>query len=234
MYQYIYLFQIFSIVVTGCLAYLLFHAETIKWTTYRAYLIGTMIGLFVMQVGYGIFLQALTLEGLQFGEMICRIGKVLAVTFWLLTCSCFSGGWKERTCHLVWMLALGVIAFIYISPLRRMLRKHDSIKQNQYFYYIQGEYTELFTVGAVLLAFSLLLTVYLLGKSLLKGAGKRRGILFMAGTVLPLFASLIPKPMARYYDLSMVAGLLSALLLLMTASPSFQNSIMQLEKNRVE
>ena len=234
MYQYIYLFQIFSIVVTGCLVYLLFHAERIKGTTYRAYVIGTMMGLFIMQVGYGIFLQALTLEGLQFGEMICRIGKILAVTFWLLAGSCFGGGWKERTCHLVWMIALAMIAFVYVSPLRRMLRKHDSILQNQYFYYIQGEYTGLFAVGVVLLISGLLLATYLLGKSLLKGTGKRSGIFCMAGTVLPLVASLIPGSVSRYYDVSMVAGLLSALLLLITAGPSFQNSIMQLEKNRVE
>ena len=76
MYQYIMVFQIICILLTGGFLYVLCESEAIKNKKYRASLIGTMIGFFLMQSGYGVFLQAVTLEGLQMGEMICRIGKI--------------------------------------------------------------------------------------------------------------------------------------------------------------
>ena len=52
MYQYIMVFQIICILLTGGFLYVLCESEALKNKKYRASLIGTMIGFFLMQSGY--------------------------------------------------------------------------------------------------------------------------------------------------------------------------------------
>ena len=213
MYQYIMVFQIICILLTGGFLYVLCESEAIKNKKYRASLIGTMIGFFLMQSGYGVFLQAVTLEGLQMGEMICRIGKILVVLFWIMTCGFLCGEWKKTAQSFLWIIALSEAAFVYFVPLRRMVRKRDSMLQNQYFYYIEGEYSWIFRLGVILLTAGLLFSIFLIGKQMKKGMPKSTGLLLIIGTLMPLIAAYIPQSISRFYDLTIPAGMLAEILL---------------------
>ncbi|MGN0412025.1 MAG: hypothetical protein ACI4FV_03230 [Lachnospiraceae bacterium] len=84
---------------------------------------------------------------------------------------------------------------------------------NQYFYYIEGEYSWIFRLGVALLTAGLLFSVFLIGRQMKKGLPKSTGLLLIIGTLMPLIAAYIPQNVSRFYDLTIPVSMLAEILL---------------------
>lgn len=214
MYNIIWYFQIICIIVTlGCV-YLASQNSTLKIMPGRDTWMLTMLGLFVAECGYGLFFQAVTLEGLQIARKVYLVAGVATLASWIVTVV----SEKKHAKFLAAMGALVASSFAASDSLERYLFRDAQMMQNQYFYYIEESKQGLYYAGKLLVAVLLAVTVVvLLLKKSEEGifAGKKR-VWFAVATLLPCIALVMGDlAMLRYYPLMSPVLMLSDVCLVM-------------------
>lgn len=141
MYRYIMCFQIICILISGICLYLAITDDGLRTKKHGLPILVTLSGIFLAETSYGLYLQEIAMAGLQVAEKICLMGKLLAAVGFFMTCVSLS----ERDSHMVKMAAgiLGLTAavFLFSDHLYKFLYFHQNFLQNQYFYYIETEWT---------------------------------------------------------------------------------------------
>lgn len=143
MYRYIMCFQVVCILVSGICLYLAVTDVGLRAKKYGMPVLAMLSGIFLAETSYGLYLQEIAMAGLQVAEKICLMGKLLAAVGFFMTCVSLS----ERDSPIVKMAAgiLGLTAaiFLFSDSLFRLLYFNQNFLQNQYFYYIETEWTTL-------------------------------------------------------------------------------------------
>ena len=184
MYYIIWYFQVILILITlGC-TYLTYRNDFLKKVAGRdAWLLATICVLFT-ECGYGLYLQALTLEGLNISRKIYLITGIVALLAWFVT----NVSQKEAGFVFSGIFVLVTGVFVASDKLDKYLFSSKTLCQNQYFYYIEETKNGLYYVGKMAIAVLLAITfVSILIKnddkvSLFAGKSK---VFFALATVLP-------------------------------------------------
>ena len=208
MYLYIMCFQTVCIVVSGVCLYLAAADGRLRTEKYCMPVLAVLFGIFLMETGYGLYLQETAMAGLKTAEKICLLGKLLAGTGFFVTCVSLSKKDSAAVKMTAGILGLTVAVFLFFSGFDRLLYLRQDFLQNQFFYYIETERTvlgEIFhTVMRCMPLFGILWFVFRN-----RGAERRRAaeMLLLAGALL-WAASSICQRMAflRHYDADMPFG----------------------------
>ncbi len=70
MYRCLMLFQVCCVFITGICLFLAVSDRRLKDREWGAALMGTLLGIFIMEAGYGLYLQTTGMEGLQVARKI--------------------------------------------------------------------------------------------------------------------------------------------------------------------
>lgn len=150
MYFYILCFQTACIIVSGICLYLAVTDEWLRTKKYGMPLTAALAGICAAEIGYGLYLQEITMGGLQAAEKFCLLGKLAAVVGFFMTCVSLSDR-DSRTVKLAaGVSGLTVMSFLLFDSLHRYLYAEQNFLQNQFFYYIEVKRT---TLGEVLYTF---------------------------------------------------------------------------------
>lgn len=205
MYDCIYGFQILCILITSVTLY------CILWK--RELTIGVVAGLLLYQIGYGLSLQSVTLEGLQTAEVISNIGLIVAAGFWIAYCMQKIGKLTAKETNRISVVCLVGIAMVYLFPFRKMMRSGETLQQNQIFYYIEGTVGWVLgalIIGAVATVIITLICAVMWRKKKEKSLASMLQLMMPA---IPYLVVLIPGEYTRYYSLCPIAVLLAVLMI---------------------
>jgi len=182
-YTIISCFQIVCIIITGGCAYLISQNKTLKETRGRDTWLLTAGSIFITQCGYALYLQAVSLEGLQIARKVYLIAGVAALAFWIVTVA----SENSRVKIAVTIGALIAACFIGIDSLDRYLFRDAQLKQNQYFYYIEESKQTLYYAGRWILSVLLagMVISILLKKTQIRIFQGTSRIWFAVATLLP-------------------------------------------------
>ncbi len=207
MYQCILLFQISCIFITGICLYLAAADKGLKNRPYGMSFFAVLLGIFIMETGYGLYLQETAMAGLQTAEKVCLLGKLLAADAFFVMCISLSE--KEKSAPLFFLKAFGgaaglaVSVFIFGERFRKLLFLEQRFCQNQFFYYIESELTDMGKAGLLFLQGLPLAGILWLA------FGKKNKLLsekfLLLASALFLLLSIVCKnqPLFRHYDTAM-------------------------------
>lgn len=231
MYQFIFLFQICCMIAAGLGLYLAASEKELRKFPCDMPVLGTLLGVFIMEAGYGLYLQAEEMSGLQVARKICLFGKLLAAVFFILTCRSLSESFryhppksqiksddaKEKSAArsplsfskrslieaLIAAAALSAAAFIFADGLQRYIFSDQTFCQNQFFYYIQDDLTPLGKAGFFLLRILPLAGILRLIFSK-KQRSRPENFLLSASIFIYMLAIVCQNaPVFRHYDITM-------------------------------
>lgn len=208
MYLYIMCFQIACILVSGVCLYLAAADGGLRAEKYCMPVLAVLLGIFLMEAGYGLYLQETAMAGLKTAEKICLLGKVLAGSGFFVTCVSLSGKDSVAAKMTVGILGLTAAVFLFSDDLGRLLYLRQEFMQNQFFYYIETERTALGEIfRTVMRCVPLVGVLWFVFWN--KGRERKRAseMLLLAGALL-WAASFICRRMAflRHYDADMPFG----------------------------
>lgn len=208
MYLYIMCFQIACILVSGVCLYLAAADGGLRAEKYCMPVLAVLLGIFLMETGYGLYLQETAMAGLKTAEKICLLGKVLAGSGFFVTCVSLSGKDSVAAKMAVGILGLTAAVFLFSDDLGGLLYRKQEFLQNQFFYYIETERTALGEIFRTVMR-CLPLAGVLWFVFWNKGKERKRAseMLLLAGTLL-WAVSFICQRMAflRRYDADMPFG----------------------------
>lgn len=143
MYRCLMLFQVCCVFITGICLFLAASDRRLKEKEWGTALTGTLLGIFIMEAGYGLYLQTTGMEGLQVARKIYLAGKILAAVCLFMT---FMSGNEKKGAAQAADRAAAVIGltgtfFIISDYLQKRLFRNQSFAHNQIFYYIEEEVT---------------------------------------------------------------------------------------------
>jgi len=208
MYFYIMCFQIACILVSGICLYLAVTDGRLRVEKYGMPILAVFSGIFLMETGYGLYLQEIGMAGLRLAEKICLFGKLLTGTAFFVTCVSLSGRDKGAVKMAAGILGLTAAAFLFSEDLYRLLYSKQEFLQNQFFYYIETERTAL---GEIFHAFVRCLPLFGALWLMLAGKGREgrgaRGMLPAAGMFLWAASGVCGRlAFLRHYDADMPFG----------------------------
>ena len=168
----------------------------------------SLLASMIIEIGYTMYLQATTLEGLMLTQQIFMVGKVLFPAF------LFLGYGKMQKLQQTWkapVLIMCVAAGLFVAStrLKDMLFGKPRIMQNQYFYYLDQTIRWPLYVFLLIGAAELFVASYWVLKN-------QHSILLALAALLPLMGetiSILLPAYARHYDFSSVMVAVSAILL---------------------
>lgn len=208
MYLYILCFQTACIIVSGICLYLAVTDEKLRKKKYGLPLIAVLAGICLAEIGYGLYLQEITMGGLQAAEKFCLMGKLGAVVGFFVTCVSLSDKDSAAVKMAAGILGLTCVSFLLFDSLHGFLYTEQNFLQNQFFYYIETERTALGEIFRVFMRCMPLFGVLWFAFRN-RGRKKRKApeMLLLAG-VLFWAASSICQKMAflRHYDADMPFG----------------------------
>ena len=208
MYFYIMCFQIACILVSGVCLYLAAADSRLRTEKYCMPVLAVLLGIFLMETGYGLYLQETAMAGLKTAEKACLLGKLLAGTGFFVTCVSLSEKDSIAAKMTAGILGLTAAVFLFSDDLGGLLYRKQEFLQNQFFYYIETERTALGEIfHTVMRCLSLAGVLWFVFWN--KGKERKRAseMLLLAGTLL-WAASFICQRMAflRRYDADMPFG----------------------------
>lgn len=214
MYFYIMCFQIACILVSGICLYLAVTDIRLRTEKFCMPVLSVFSGIFLMEVSYGLYLQAVAMAGLQMAEKVCLLGKVLTVVGFFVTCVSLSDRDKQAAKMAAGILGLTIAVFLFSDNLCRLLYLKQEFLQNQYFYYIERELTGL---GEIFRLF--VRCVPLFGVLWLLFGKKERGMpekLLLTAVLFLWAVSAVCRKMQflRHYDADMPLGTVLAVCLI--------------------
>ncbi|MBQ3794189.1 MAG: hypothetical protein IIU45_01440 [Lachnospiraceae bacterium] len=168
----------------------------------------SLLACMIIEIGYTMYLQATTLEGLKMSQQIFMVGKVLFPPFVFLAygkMQKLQQAWKSTV--LIMCVAAGL--FVTSTRLKDMLFGKPQIMQNQYFYYIDQTLRWPLYAFLLVAAAELVIASYWALKT-------QHSILLALAALLPLMGETITiflPAYARHYDFSAVMVAVSAILL---------------------
>lgn len=206
MYFYIMAFQTACILVSGVCLYLAATEDGLRAESCCIPVLSVLLGIFLMETGYGLYLQETAMAGLQATEKICLLGKLMTGAGFFMTCMSLSDRNSRAVKTAVGLLALTAAVFVLVDSLYQLLFASREFLQNQYFYYIEAERTGLGEIFGFLLR-----CLPAAGILWFFGGRKNRGLpeKLFAATVIILWAfSIICRnlPFLRHYDADMPLG----------------------------
>jgi drug/metabolite transporter (DMT)-like permease len=208
MYFYIMCFQCACILVSGVCLYLAVTDGRLRMEKYGMSVLAVLSGIFLMEAGYGLYLQEIAMAGLRTAEKVCLFGKLLAGTGFFVTCVSLSGRDSVAIKTAAGISGLTAAVFLFSDGLNRLLYLEQEFLQNQFFYYIETERTALGEIFRVFMRCMPLFGVLWFAFRN-RGRKKRKApeMLLLAG-VLFWAASSICQKMAflRHYDADMPFG----------------------------
>ena len=220
MYFYIMCFQCVCILVSGVCLYLAATDGRLRMEKYGMSVLAVLSGIFLMEAGYGLYLQEIAMAGLQTAEKVCLFGKLLAGTGFFMTCVSLS----ERDSSAIKMTAgisgMTAAVFLFSGSLNRLLYLKQEFLQNQFFYYIETERTMLGEIFYIFMRcmplFGVLWFVFQNRKTKKRKAPQ---MLLLAGMLLWAVSSVCRKMVfLRHYDADMPFGaVLSACMIIYVA-----------------
>lgn len=208
MYFYIMWFQVACILVSGVCLYLAVTDGGLRREKYCMPVLAVLLGIFLMETGYGLYLQEIAVAGLKTAEKICLFGKLIAGIGFFVTCVSLSEKDSIAIKMTAGILGLTAVAFLFFDSLDRLLYLRQDFLQNQFFYYIEMERTtlgEIFRVSmrCVPLAGVLWFVFWNRGKE----RKRAQELLLLAGVLLWGAASACQKmSFLRHYDADMPFG----------------------------
>ena len=143
MYLYILCFQTACIIVSGICLYLAVTDEKLRKKKYGLPLIAVLAGICLAEIGYGLYLQEITMGGLQAAEKFCLMGKLGAVVGFFVTCVSLSDEDSTAVKMAAGILGLTCVSFLFFDSLHGFLYTEQNFLQNQFFYYIEARRTGL-------------------------------------------------------------------------------------------
>lgn len=143
MYVYILGFQIACVLISGICLYLAATDEKLPREKYGMPTLLTFAGIFLQEAGYGLYLQEITMAGLQLAEKICLLGKLSASVGFFVLCVSLSDKDSPLVKTAAEILGLTAAAFLFSDSLNRLLYAEQDFMQNQFFYYIEERRTGL-------------------------------------------------------------------------------------------
>ena len=143
MYFYIMAFQIVCILVSGICLYLAASGEEFRREKCGMPVLSVLCGIFLMEMGYGFYLQATAMAGLQTAEKVCLLGKLVTAVGLFVTCVSLSDKDSGIAKASAGILGLTAAVFFFFDNFFRFLYIRQEFLQNQYFYYIETELTEM-------------------------------------------------------------------------------------------
>ncbi|MCI9296108.1 MAG: hypothetical protein HFI10_01595 [Lachnospiraceae bacterium] len=143
MYLYILCFQTACIIVSGICLYLAVTDEKLRKKKYGLPLIAVLAGICLAEIGYGLYLQEITMGGLQAAEKFCLMGKLGAVVGFFVTCVSLSDKDSAAVKMAAGILGLTCVSFLFFDSLHGFLYTEQNFLQNQFFYYIEAQRTGL-------------------------------------------------------------------------------------------
>ncbi len=141
MYFYILCFQTACIIVSGICLYLAVTDEKLRTRKYGMPLTAALAGICAAEIGYGLYLQEITMGGLQAAEKFCLLGKLAAAVGFFMTCVSLSDRDSRTVKAAAGILGLTVMSFLFFDSLHRYLYEEQTFLQNQFFYYIEAKRT---------------------------------------------------------------------------------------------
>lgn len=208
MYFYIMCFQIACILVSGVCLYLAAADGRLRTEKYCMPVLAVLLGIFLMETGYGLYLQETAMAGLKTAEKACLLGKLLAGTGFFVTCVSLSGKDSAAVKMTAGILGLTVAVFLFFSGFDGLLYLKQDFLQNQFFYYIETERTtlgEIFRISMRCIPPAGVLWHVFWNK----GRERRRapGMLLLAGLLLWAASSVCQRmTFLRHYDADMPFG----------------------------
>ena len=132
MYLYILCFQTACIIVSGICLYLAVTDEKLRKKKYGVPLIAVLVGICLAEIGYGLYLQEITMGGLQAAEKFCLMGKLGAVVGFFVTCVSLSDKDSTAVKMAAGILGLTCVSFLLFDSLHGFLYTEQNFLQNQF------------------------------------------------------------------------------------------------------
>lgn len=208
MYFYIMCFQSACILVSGVCLYLAAADGRLRTEKYCMPVLAVLLGIFLMETGYGLYLQETAMAGLKTAEKACLLGKLLAGTGFFVTCVSLSEKDSIASKMAAGILGLTAAVFLFSDDLGGLLYRKQEFLQNQFFYYIETERTALGGIfHTVMRCLPLLGILWFVFQSRRKERRRAPEMLLLAGALL-WAASFVCQRMAflRHYDADMPFG----------------------------
>lgn len=206
MYLYIMIFQTVCILVSGVCLYLAVSEEKLLREKYGLPVLSVLCGIFLMEMSYGFYLQATAMAGLQTAEKICLLSKLLASVGLFVTCVSLSDKDSRTAKTAAGILGLTAAVFFFFDNLYRLLYVGQEFLQNQYFYYIETELTEMGEIFHLFVrCLPLLGVLWFIFRKKEKSPNEKR---FLAAVLFLWMISALCRNLAflRHYDADMPLG----------------------------
>lgn len=208
MYFYIMCFQTACVVVSGICLYLAATDSGLRRKDYCMSVLAVLFGIFLMEMGYGLYLQEIAVAGLKTAEKICLFGKLTAGIGFFVTCVSLSEKDSVAAKMTAGILGLTAAVFLFFSGFDRLIYLKQDFLQNQFFYYIETERT---TLGEILYMFIRLIPLFGVLWFVFRNKRKERKraaeMLLLAGVLLWAVSSVCRKmSFLRHYDADMPFG----------------------------